>query len=129
MLTLYLCIKKKKLIKQIIDCILPNSSKIYEKLMYQQFYDHFDSILPPKQCCFLKGHSAQHCLIVMMQKLKESGHRGDEFGALFTDLSKAFDDIDHNLLVTKLSWYGVTTKLLHLIFFLFKKQDAKCLDK
>ena len=42
--------------------ILPNLSKIYEKVMYQQLYEHFDSILSPKQCGFPKGYSAQHCL-------------------------------------------------------------------
>ena len=90
--------------------ILPNLSNIYEKLMYQQLYDHFDSILSPKQCGFRKGHSAQHCFMVMQEKFKEPKDRGDEFGALFTDLSKAFHFIDQNLLITKLSWYGVTTK-------------------
>ena len=67
-------------------------------------------ILSPKQCGFRKGHRAQNCLIVMPRD------RGDEFGALFTDLSKAFDYIDPNLLITKLPWYGVTTKSLNLIF-------------
>ena len=86
--------------------ILPNISKIYEKLMYQQLYDHFESVLSPKQCGFRKGHSAQNCLMVMLKK----------FGALFTDLSKEFDCIDHNLLTTKLFWYGVTTKSLNLIY-------------
>ena len=35
---------------------------------------------------------------------------GGEFGAFFTDLSKAFDCIDSNLLITKLTWYRVTPK-------------------
>ena len=44
--------------------ILPNISKIYEKLTYQQLYDHFDSIISPKQYGSRKGHSAQNCLMV-----------------------------------------------------------------
>ena len=102
--------------------ILPNLSKIYEKLMYQQLYEHFNSILSPKQCGFRKGYSAQHCLLVMLEKFKESRDKGEEFGAFFTDLSKAFDCIDHNLLITKLSWYGVTPISLKLIFSCLSNQ-------
>ena len=84
--------------------------------MIQQFYDHFDSILSPKQCGFRKGHSAQHCLMVMLKEFKESRDRCDEFMALFTDLSKTFDCIDQNVLITKLPWYRVTTESLNLIY-------------
>ena len=83
--------------------ILPNVSKIYEKLIYQQLYEHFNSILSPKQCEVRKGYSAQHCLMIMLEKFKESRNKEEEFGAFFTDLSKAFSYIDHNLLITKLS--------------------------
>ena len=83
--------------------ILPSLSKIYEKLMYQQLYERFNLILSPKQCGFRKGHSAQHCLMVMLEKFKESRDKGEEFGAFFTGISKAFDYIDHSLLTTKLS--------------------------
>ena len=89
-------------------CILPNISKIYEKLIYNQLYDYFVDILSPSQCGFRKGHSTQHCLLVMLKKFKESADKGNEFGALLTDLPKAFDCIDHKLLIAKLFLYGVS---------------------
>ena len=88
--------------------ILPSLSKTYEKLMYQQLYEHFNSILSPNQCGFRKGYSTQHCLMIMLKKFKESRNKREEFGPFFIDLSEAFDCIDHNLLITKLSRYGVT---------------------
>ena len=85
-----------------------NIPKIYEKLIYNQLYDYSDDILSPSQCGFCRRHSTQHCLLVMLEKFKESVDKGNEFGALLTDLSKAFDCIDHKLLITKLFWYGVS---------------------
>ena len=63
-----------------------------------------------------KGYSTQPCLTVMLEKFKESRDKGEKFGAFFTDLSKAFDCIDHNLQIIKLSWYGVTPISLKLMF-------------
>ena len=62
--------------------------------MYRQLYEHFNSILSPKQCGLRKGYSAQHCLMVMLENFKESRDKGEEFGAFFIELSKAFDCID-----------------------------------
>ena len=94
--------------------------------MYQQLHEHFNSIPSPKQCRFRKGYSTQHCIMVMLEKFIESRDKGEEFGNFFTDLSKAFDCIDHNLLITKLSWYGVKPISLKLIFFLFKQPNTMC---
>ena len=52
----------------------------------------------------------------MLEKFKESRDKGEEFGGFFTDLPNAFDCVDHNLLMTRLSWYGVTPISLKLIF-------------
>ena len=54
--------------------------------------------------------------MVMLKKSKVSRDKGEEVGAFFTEFSKAFDCIDHNLVITKLSWYGVTPISLKLFF-------------
>ena len=95
--------------------ILPNLSKIYEKLIYDQLYDYFDKILLPSQCVFRKGYSSQNCLLAMLENFKKSADDGNEFGALLTDLSKAFDCIDHKLLIAKLFCYRVLPSALNLI--------------
>ena len=48
--------------------ILPNTSKVYETLMYNQIYPYFDRLFPKFQCGFRKGFNAQHCLLAMIEK-------------------------------------------------------------
>ena len=71
--------------------ILSNLSKVHEKNLYSQLYNYFENVLFLSQCGFRKGYSAQHCLLVMIEKVKEAIDRRDKFGALLSDLSKAFD--------------------------------------
>ena len=84
--------------------------------MYNQLYEYFDNILFPSQCGFRKGYSAQHCLLVMIEKFKEAIDRGNEFGALLTDLSKAFDCINRPLLIAKSCNYGLPPLSVTMIF-------------
>ena len=51
--------------------ILSNISKIYERFFYNQMCDYLDSIFSKYQCGFRKGHSAQHCLLYMTEKLNK----------------------------------------------------------
>ena len=52
----------------------------------------------------------------MIKKFKEAIDRGNEFGALLTDLSKAFDCINHPYLIAKLYNYGVSPLSINMIF-------------
>ena len=52
--------------------ILPNISKIYERCLYNQMQTYFDNLLSKYQCGFRKGFNAQHCLVSMIEKWKES---------------------------------------------------------
>ena len=59
-------------------------------------------------CGFRKGYSVQHCLLVMTEKFKKAIDSGDKFGALLTDLSEAFDCINHSILLAKIDSQGVS---------------------
>ena len=95
--------------------ILLNLSKTYEKLIYNHLYDYFDNIVLPSQCGFRKGYSFQHCLLAMLENFKKSADDLNEFRALLTNLTKAFDYIDHKILTAKLFWYRVSLSALNLI--------------
>ena len=90
--------------------------KIYEKIIYNRLYEYFHHKLFPSQCGFRKGYSSQHSLLVMTEKFKESIDKGSAFGALLTDLPKAFDCIDHTLLIAKLSAFGISPLSLKLLY-------------
>ena len=75
--------------------------------MRRQFLNYFDSILSKFQCGFRKGYSPQHSFLLMIDKWKKSVDSNKVFGAVLTDLSKAFDCICHDLLIVeKLNAYG-----------------------
>ena len=52
--------------------ILPNLSKIHERLLYDQMYTYFSNFFPRCQCGFRKGYSAQKCLLAMTEKMEEA---------------------------------------------------------
>ena len=86
--------------------ILPNLSKVYERLMYNQISPYFDSVFSKFQCGFWKGFNAQHYLLRMVEKWRKTLDEDGEAGAVLTNLSKVFDRIDHNLVIAKFKAYG-----------------------
>ena len=95
--------------------ILPTLSKVYEKLFYNQIYNYFNEIFSKYLCGFRKGQSTQHCLLFMLESIKNALDKGLCTGNLLTDLSKAFDCISHDLLIAKLHAYGFSKTPLNLI--------------
>ena len=52
--------------------ILSAISKVFERLMYTELYAYFNTIRSNHICGFRKGFSAQHCLIVMLEKFRKT---------------------------------------------------------
>ena len=107
--------------------ILSNISKIFERCIFRQISDFMDTFLSKYQCGFRKGYSTQYCLLAMLEKWKSAVDKLKSFGALLTDLSKAFDCLSHELLLAKLHAYGFDTTALRLIhsYLSNRKQRTK----
>ena len=107
--------------------ILPNLSKIFEKCIYNQLSIFFDKVLFKYQCGFRKSFSAQHCLLKLLEQWKESLDQGLVLGAPLTDLSKAFDCQSRELLVAKLSAYGMEDSAVRFVsdYLTNRKQRTK----
>ena len=77
--------------------IISNISKIYERCIQTQLNEYFANFLSKFQCGFRQGFSAQHYLLVMIEKLRKIRDEKGVFTAALTNLSKAFDCIPHRL--------------------------------
>ena len=71
---------------------------------------------------FQKSHGIQHSLITMLEKRKSALDKGENICVLFMDLSKAFDTINHDLLLAKLKAYGFSINALDLMCSYLKNQ-------
>ena len=96
--------------------ILPVISKISERTLEVQISKYIKNFLSPYLCGYRKGYSTQHAILTLVEKWKEIIDKKGYGGAVLMDLSKAFDTIDHELLIAKLYAYGFSKKSLKLIF-------------
>jgi len=89
--------------------ILPSFSQMYEKLVYDRLSNCINKlhILSPNQYGFRGQHSTYMALLDLFDKVSESLDAKKVCIGIFIDLQKAFDTIDHSILIIKLEHYGV----------------------
>ena len=112
---------------------LPIFGKIFEKIIYSRLYSFLSSqgILCENQFGFRRGHSTSHALNYSVHHIKESLKKKNHVLGIFIDLSKAFDTIDHSILLKKLNTYGIRGQALKLLesYLSDRKQHVSILNE
>ena len=89
--------------------LLPNIEKILEKLMYKRLYTFLNNnnAIYNLQFGFRQQYSTSHALINITENIRKALDGGNISCGVFVDLQKAFDSVDHKILLAKLNHYGI----------------------
>lgn len=87
-------------------------SKVFERLVYDQVYPALKQSFSSSQHGFLKNRSTVSNLILLNEFTTDAMDMGAQVDVVYTDYSKAFDRIKHDLLLHKLSKIGIKGNLL-----------------
>ena len=89
--------------------LLSNINKIFEKIMHNRLYDFLEDqgLLFKNQFGFRKKHSTTHALIDLTEDIRKAIDENKFVCGVFIDLQKAFDTVDHDILLKKLEHYGI----------------------
>jgi hypothetical protein len=89
-------------------------AKIFEAVMYQKLYQHLEyyKILQPEQFGFQNGLSTEDAMYKLTNVILKAWNNKEHVIGIFCDITKAFDCVNHELLLMKLQYYGVQGKML-----------------
>ena len=97
--------------------ILSSVSKVFERIIYNQIYEYFTqfNLFYGSQYGFRSKHSTEFASLELVERIIEEMDQNKYPISVFMDLSKAFDTLDHQILIDKLNHYGFRGKALELL--------------
>ncbi len=110
--------------------VLPVISKIIEKIIHRQLIIFLDKnhLLTKFQFGFRPKLSTEYAATILLDSIRNNVDKGKLVGAIFVDLSKAFDTVSHAMLLDKLPLYGVQGKELEWFkdYLFYRKAKVSC---
>ena len=103
-------------------------SKVFEKIIYKQISKYFDDneLFKKYQSGFRKGYSTSTALLSVTNEWLCNIDKGLIKGVLFLDLKKAFDTVNHDILIEKLKLYGFRKQSLSWFESYLKNRKQFC---
>ena len=111
--------------------LLPTVSKLFEKIVFRQLYKYLteNKLLFTSRYGFREFHSTELAALELVDRVFQYLDCGKIPISVFLDMSKAFDTLDHNILIDKLKFYGLTnTPLNWFRSYLYGRQQYVDLD-
>ena len=81
--------------------------KVFERIIFKQINEYIKAFLSNLLNGFYKNHNIKHCLLKILEKWIEALDKANFFDAIFMDLSKAFDTLNHDPLIAEIEAYGL----------------------
>lgn len=96
---------------------IPIISKIFEKVIYNSLYSYFEKykLFCMEQKGFRRNTTVNMALFDLLANIMPSVDKRNPVCAIYTDMTKAFDHVDHKILLRKLHSYGIRGNILKLI--------------
>jgi len=91
-----------------------NISKLYEKCLFNQLSSHLkkNNMISKYQFGLRRAHSTTHACIALSDLIYEALDKNHVCFVVALDVAKAFDRVDRKILLQKLAWYGIDSKLI-----------------
>ena len=104
--------------------LTPIVAKVFERNMFNELSLYINKFLSSYLLWYRKGHSTEQCLATMIEFWRKALNNKNSVGAVLTDLSNAFDSLNHNLLIAKLAAYDFENGVLGFIYDNLQKEKT-----
>ena len=110
---------------------LSNIETIFKKLIYKRIYNSFtkNNLFYPPQVGFRQQYSSFHFVISLTENFRKILDKRNIGCSIFVDLPKAFDIVEHGILLAKLEHYGIrviTNEIISINGHVSNKASIKC---
>ena len=108
--------------------VIPAIAKVFERIAFNQLYDYLstNNLLSKYQSDFRPFHSTLYALLEATTEWFQKLDQGWINSIVFLDLAKAFDTVDHGILTSKLSNYGIKATSLEWFKSYLDDREQQC---